>query len=756
MNVERFAGLFPLGSHLCREPMPPMSELKRDMENLKHHGFNLIKLQEHWAIDEPLEGRCDFSRYEELIEHAARLDLGVYLGLTCEQAPAWLWRKHPGCRMVGRNGLPIAYEAQTTLPADGKPGPCFDDPGAMTDQLRFIRQLVRTLGRFENIVCWNTWQEIGYWAERFAGQPVCYCANTLAAFRAWLQERYGDLDGLNRAWNARYGDWESVTPDRLAMVRYPQPGNIDWHYFMDNVQIAHVLRARAAAIREADPLGRPVFAHKGAPMIGAGQDWTYARCQDFLGSSCYPAWNSLQPWDDPGGPGGRHACLLAEMTDGVALRFDYIRSCNRRDNPVWAAEFQGGPVSTGFHKGRVPDPADMRRWMLTAVGAGITALAFWVTRAEIHMAEANGFSLLDSAGGRGVHDSTPRYEEAARIGNALNQHPDLFGQPTRPWARVGIVVDEWNYQLVQLMAQGHEHLAYSVRGWYRLLWELNIPVDFVEASQLDEAHVSSYRALILPFPLSMSEKTASGLARYVEAGGNLISEAAPGRIDEHGFCSRGELSPVMAELFGVAQRSFTLVREPAGQMRWSPPERTWGEYLDAAMLEGAGPLAGHRIRANVYLQTFDLSPSADPSPGPGRGGDGCEPLLRHGDAVVDATTAGTVRRAGKGRAWLLGTYVGHNGTAYRDAETRAAVRALLAECGVQPEHTGRLLLRKRIAGDREAWLFTNPTPEEISEPVDVAGYREVRSLLGEPFERRGDQVVLTVKSLDVAALVVER
>jgi hypothetical protein len=59
--------------------------------------------------------------------------------------------------MVGRDGLPIAYEAQMTLPADGKPGPCFDEPGAMADQLRFIRRLVEILGRFENLVVWNTW-----------------------------------------------------------------------------------------------------------------------------------------------------------------------------------------------------------------------------------------------------------------------------------------------------------------------------------------------------------------------------------------------------------------------------------------------------------------------------------------------------------------------------------------------------------------------------------------------------------------------
>ncbi len=736
MNLQTFATFFPLGSHLCREPMPPMSELKKDMENLKRHGFNLVKLQEHWAIDEPLEGHYDFSRYEELIEHAARLDLGVYIGLTCEQAPAWLWRKHPGCRMVGRNGLPIAYEAQTTLPADGKPGPCYDHPGARADMQRFIRQLVRTLGRYENIVVWNTWQEIGYWPEGLVGQQVCYCENTLNAFRAWLQEKYGDLDGLNRAWNTRYLDWASVAPDRCAITRYPQPQNVDWHYFMDNVQIANVLRARAEAIREADPLKRPIFAHKGSPIIGAGQDWTYARCQDFLGSSCYPAWHTFHAWDDgypaDGRPLSRHTALLAEMWDQVALRYDYIRCCNPRGNPVWAAEFQGGPVSTGFHKGRVPSPDDIRRWMLTAVGSGVTAISFWVTRAEIHMAEQNGFSLLDSEG-----DTTPRFEEAARVGRALNQHADLFARPTRPWSQAAILINEWNYQLCNLLNQGYEHLPYSVRGWYRLLWDAGIPVDFIEASELDEPYLADYKALILPFPLSLSEEVARKLARYVENGGHLISEAAPGRINEHAYCHRGELSPAMRELFGVRQESFTMVREPGDTPRWSPPERTWGEYLDAAMLDGVGPLAGHRLRANVYIETFTCQ--------------GSEPILRHGDAI-----AGVVRHVGQGRAWLLGTYVGHNGTAYRDEETHACVRALLAQCGVTPERAGELLLRRRVGEDKEAWFLTNPTDHEVTERINVSGWAHVEDLLGEPMEREGEAVTLTVRSLDVRVLMLWR
>jgi beta-galactosidase GanA len=715
--------------------MPPMSEMKRDMELLKKQGFNLIKLQEHWMIDEPVEGQYDFSRYEALIAHAATLDLGVYLGLTCEQAPHWLYEKHPDCRMIGRDGRPIPYEAPTTLPADGKPGPCYDHPGAMADQLRFITRLVQTLGRFENVVVWNTWQEIGYWAEALVGQSVCFCPNTLAFFRRWLADRYGDLDAINRAWNTRYPSWEAILPSRAS--RQPQAVDLAWQTFMDDAQIAHVLRRRAEAIRAADPLKRPVFAHKGGPTLASGQDWAYARCQDFLGSSCYPAWGCGHGWDDGGTrPFSREHALATEAWT-VAYAFDHIRSANFGKGraggaPVWAAEFQGGPISTGFHKGRVPSADDMRRWMLAAVSSGVTAISFWVTRAEIMAAEQNGFSLLDSTGA-----TTPRLDEAGRIGRALGSHPDLFAQPTMQPAQVGILVNEANFQVCSHLAQGGDNLAYSTRGWWRLLWESNIPADLLSAGH-DLERLGWYRALIVPFPLSLSEAVAAKLADYVEAGGCLVSEAAPGRINEEGSCNRGELSPALAALFGVRQTGFQMVREPDGGTRWSPPERTWGEYLDAQMLDGAGPLAGQRVRANVYRETYEALA-------------GAESVLRAGEAV-----AGVRRRVGKGQAWLLGTYVGHSGTAHRDPAIHAAVKALLGACGVAPEHEGKLILRKRVTSGKEAWLFFNPTGERLAEKVSVAGWEKVVDLLGAPVERAGALVELTVGALDLRVLILSR
>lgn len=70
-----------------------------------------------------------------------------------------------------------------------------------------------------------------------------------------------------------------------------------------------------------------------------------------------------------------------------------------------------------------------------------------------------------------------RLDEAERIGRALNAHADLFAQPTMPPAKVGLLVNEANFQLCIHLAQGGDNLAYSTRGWWRLLWDLNVPLD---------------------------------------------------------------------------------------------------------------------------------------------------------------------------------------------------------------------------------------------------------------------------------------
>ncbi len=736
-DLDKLNSQFYLGSHLAREPMPAMDEMKRDMEILKEKGFNLIKLQESWAVDEQIEGEYDFSKYEELIAHAKSLDMYIYLGLTMEQAPAWLFEKYPDARMESRSGIRIMHEAQAPVPADGKPGPCFDHPGAREAQDKFIKKLVEVLGKYDNVLVWNTWQEVGYWSMQMVGEPVCYCPNTLNAFRDWLGEKYGSLDSLNGEWNTRYKKWEHVKPNRGYKRRFAMPQEVNWNYFMENVKIGNTLKQRAEVIRENDPLNRPVFTHLGNWTYGSGKDWTWARANDFLGSSSYPAsnWGEFDEWDDihyrHGQTPDKYEFLKNEMWRMLALRLDYLRSSNEPGHPVWNAEFQGGPVSTGFHKGRVPSREDMRRWLFTSIGSGANTISFWVTRAEIMIHETNGFSLLDSDG-----DTTERLEEVSKIGKALIKHQDIFGQPSAVGGKVAIFVNEENHQICATMLNGGNNLEFSTRGWHRLLWEQNITVDFLEASVMDETDLSKYKAIIMPFPISVSDAIIGKLSNYVEAGGNLISEAGVARYSKNSYSERGEISQAARQLFGVKQTSFTMVREPNNAHRWSPWDRTWGEFLDATSLTGSNSLNGVETMANVYIQTFDAVNS--------------EPCLYYNDKI-----AGTARQLGKGKAWLLGTYIGHNGTAYKNEDTVKFVKKLMSNCSIVPEHTGEFLIRKRKIEGKEALIITNPTNHKVTEKIKVGSWKKASSLYDAPIEILNEKVSLTLESLDVGIVLLQ-
>ncbi|MDL2206224.1 beta-galactosidase [Eubacteriales bacterium OttesenSCG-928-N13] len=732
MNLKSFGEVFPLGTHICREPMPAMSEMKRDMALVKAKGFNLIKLQENWMLDEPSEGRIDLSRYEELIDHAGKLDLGVYLGLTCEQAPNWLYEKYPDARMVRKDGLPVAFQAQSTLHADGKPGPCYDHPGAMQAQLRFIAQLTKTLGRFENLVVWNTWQEISYWAEMLTGGSVCYCENTIKAYQAWLSGLYGgDIGRLNAHWNVRYPSFESVQPDRCAR-KLSVPQQYYYSYFMDNVQIANVLKARCETIKANDPLHRPVFAHKGGPSLTSGADWTYARTQDFLGSSNYPAWGNGSPWDDhrqsryiP-----KHDGLLTELWDGLAYKMDYIRSANRPDAPIWAAEFQGGRVSTDLFPGRVPTGEQMRRFLLTTLATGATAVSFWVTRAEIMAPETNGFSLLDSEG-----DTTERLDAVETLNRTLQARAPLFNANNRPQAQVALLVDEWNYRVLQGMDFAPEVLSYELRGWYKHLWQRGIPCDFVEASQLSDPRTMGYRAIIAPFAHAMSDVVAQNLIDFAQQGGHVLLEAAPGMLSEVAMAPRGMMNPLIRRALGVTMTSHSLVREPGERDRFSQPERTWGEYEQAGMMQGMGPLEGTKLRASVMVETYSS--------------DTARPLMSW-----QGRPCGYDAAVGEGSMMLIGSCLGFCATAYQDDDSKKAMDSILEMLSVEPEHMGRLLLTRRVGDKCQAWFVTNPYDEEIEETFQVNGNAILVDESGERALGSGE-IRLRLKQLDVQLVIVE-
>jgi len=721
--------IFPYGTHVYREPHLPLDQFRHDFPILKKLGFNMIKIQEVWAYDESQEGNIDLSNVAQVVSDARQNGLRVYFGVTMENAPAWFWKKYPDATMVYENGQPHNDPTQFVLPTDGKPGPCWHHPKALEFGTRFVESVGREIGKYDNIEIWNVFQEIAFWYERPGHLGVCYCNYTIAAFRKWLKTRYASLKELNVAWETAYGEWEEIEPPRM----FPKvPPMIDWRYFMDDEYLSYSCRWKADAFRRSDPLHRPILAHVGGITMGGAREWRYAKEVDVFGSSCYPAWWPVHAWDSTHGSAEKpmtEANQANHEVNHVLMYFDYLRS-SKADGNIWAGELQGGPLTEGLNRRRVPSPADIRRWALSCVAAGARGLCYWNHRPEIFWHEGYGFSLLDWGS-----DSSERATEAGRVAEALNRHADLFAKGVVPKSSIGIVVDEDLFHFAQASQQDVlEQLEYTIVGNWKSFWHLGISTDFVALPSFPK-DADDYKVLLMPFPLALSPTLIEKMKTYVSNGGVLIAEACPGRFSNYGMAIPGAMAPGISELFGVAHDGVFLIREPNHGAKWTIVDLGPRDQRDFQILEGVGPLANQSVFPAFYLQTLTMN--------------GASPILRYGKEV-----AGSVHEFGQGKAYLIGTLLGHAGPAYDDWRNADFLSAVAGKAGVKPDRPGRLRRRRRILNDHQAWFFFNERDSLVQETIDLEGNRRAEDLFGGELPLHGGTISVEVDPLDVRCVLV--
>ena len=87
--------------------------------------------------------------------------------------------------------------------------------------------------------------------------------------------------------------------------------------------------------------------------------------------------------------------------------------------------------------------------------------------------------------------------------------------------------------------------------------------------------------------------------------------------------------------------------------------------------------------------------------------------------------------------------------------TLALVEKFMQLSGITPQKIGDLLVQKRITGNKEAWIITNPTEADISESIDITGMKNPEVLIGDKWEIKNDRAKIRVKSLDIIVLVFE-
>jgi len=390
--------------------------------------------------------------------------------------------------------VPYITRISCEAPAGRVRRPCLTDPHHLGPWLRDLRERARAAAPYAPAA-----YTLG--DENFLVRPkhdVCTSPTCLAGFRAFLRREYGDIGNLNAAWNTDYADFGEVIPATFAEVRDKPPLWPRWadhRRFMDTVFTNAHVSARKA-IREADP--------------GARVGWD--------GVFSLNSWHGYDYYQLCRG------CDLNEVYASRLHQIEYVRCWHRPDS------VRGAWYNTTGNESETA--AKALGWHL--LFHGFNSLWYW-------MAYNTGPALLFPD-----MRPTPQFEWMAANAHELRSG---IGKALLHARRLddGIAVyySQASVHAGTLMGRTH---AKAQWGFMRWIEDVGLQYRLLSYAQVTAGGLAGIKVLFLPFCAALSPEECTALRRFVESGGLVVADSAPGVLDQH--CRVLDSAPFDA-LFGI-------------------------------------------------------------------------------------------------------------------------------------------------------------------------------------------------------------
>jgi len=502
-----------LGVQYYRPPFPEGKYWANDFARIKESGLDTVQLWILWSWVEPKPGEFIFDDYDSLVELAEKNDLGLILSAIAEVQPYWIHRMVPGSEMVDHMGHKVVSSNRNECHFGLTPGGCTDHVGVWQRMKVFLTQVVTRYRLSPSLRGWDAWNELRWNVQ--ADGLVCFCNRTLAAYRKWLDDKYGGLDGLNKAWKRRYGSWEDVMPGKLPDRPYTEM--MTFEHFITWRANQHA-KARYQLMKALDP-NHPITVHAASPSaltvggtydhaVNRGNDWFYADDLDGVGCSSFPKWAGMDDAD-------------------FAIRVEFVKSAGR-DKAVWLSEVQGGRAAIGYNIYLPVDALSQQRWIWNGIACGADTTLFWCWRDEVFGRESAGFGI---AGDDGLAEE--RLAAMKVTGEIVKKHGDLIAGYKSAKPEVGIMFSPQTYYLNWAQEGNSDRMMRALLGYARSLIRRCIPYLVVEEEHLDV--LPGLKALFLPRTIVVGEKAEGKLADFVKGGGALICESECGAFNNEGL-----------------------------------------------------------------------------------------------------------------------------------------------------------------------------------------------------------------------------
>ena len=337
------------------------SELEKDVARCKETGVNCLRVGEFaWGKMEPQEGKYDFSWLTRVVDKLYENGISTVLCTPTCTPPRWMLNKYPEMRRVMPDLIRSDVSSRCHV--------CKSSPVAREKNRAIVTEMAKRFAGHKGVIGWQIDNEL------FPYGDGCYCENCKRGFRAYLKEKFGTTEKLNKAWgmarwSLSYDTFEEVEPPYPNQWRHPSLRKAWWDF-------------QCGLIKSFTDEQAEILHSYGCQNVG-----TDMMAQNFLD---YYAVNEkldvvqYNHYD------------TADRLYTNAFAYDFLRCV--KDKPFWVMETQAGWNGSEYAESGYRPVGNCYINAFLPVAKGAEMNLFWLFRAHLSGHEIGHGALFSAAG----------------------------------------------------------------------------------------------------------------------------------------------------------------------------------------------------------------------------------------------------------------------------------------------------------------------------------------------------------------------